>query len=93
MRNTDYFVQGWMVHELNLRGYELIVFAIIYGYTQDGHQKYLVDYDYIRNALGDTKADVGKILSSLVEKECIGKDEKINRYGITIKEYYSIVHV
>ena len=30
-----YSVQGWMVKDLNLKGNELAVFAIIYGFSQD----------------------------------------------------------
>ena len=35
IKNENYVViQGWMVNELNLKGNDLMVYAIIYGFTQ-----------------------------------------------------------
>ena len=37
MKSDNYIViQGWMVNELNLKGNDLLVFALIYGFTRDG---------------------------------------------------------
>lgn len=43
-------IQGWMISELHLKGNDLLVYAIIYGYSQDGSScfsgglQYLADW-------------------------------------------------
>ena len=42
MQNDNYIVVfGWMCNELGLSGTELLVFALIYGFTQDGETGFL----------------------------------------------------
>ena len=37
MKDENYIVlQGWMINKLNLKGNELTVYALIYGYSQNG---------------------------------------------------------
>ena len=37
MDNENYIlITGWMVNELKLKGSELFVYALIYGFSQDG---------------------------------------------------------
>lgn len=37
LRNIEYLnIQGWMINKLKLSGNELILFALIYSYAQDG---------------------------------------------------------
>ena len=35
-RDNYILIAGWMITDLHLKGNELIVFAIIYGFSQDG---------------------------------------------------------
>lgn len=37
LRNYEYFtIQGWMINKLKLTGVDLILYALIYSYAQDG---------------------------------------------------------
>ena len=29
-------IQGWMITDLNLKGNDLLIYAVIYGFSQDG---------------------------------------------------------
>lgn len=40
IRNENFYtVLGWMLNVLELKGNELIVFAIIYSFSQDGERR------------------------------------------------------
>lgn len=43
-----YTVLGWMLNVLNLKGNELIVFAIIYSFSQDGESKFEGSVSYLQ---------------------------------------------
>lgn len=91
MKNTNYFtVQGWMVNEMSLSGNELLVYAIIYGFSQDGESKFSGSARYIAECLSIRKATVLDILARLVEKGCLRKiDKEMN--GIKLCDYEAIV--
>ena len=75
--DTTYFsVQAWMVTKLNLKGCERDVYAIIYGYSQDGESDYHGSLGYIAELTGYSKNSVCTALKNLTEKELIIKTEK-----------------
>ena len=48
MKDTNFIsIQGWMRTELNLSGNELLVYAIIYGFSQDGESKFTGSRQYL----------------------------------------------
>ena len=52
MENENYCtIQGWLINVLGLKGNELILFAIIYGFSQDGKSKYYGSLSYIQKSL------------------------------------------
>lgn len=72
-------IQGWMVSQLELKGNELMVYAIIYGFTQDGESIYKGGLQYLANWTNSTKQGITNNLKSLVEKGYIEKiEETIN---------------
>ena len=76
--NENYIViQGWMVNELNLKGNELIIYAIIYGFSQLENQKFTGSLQYLADWTNSTKQGVINNLKSLIEKNLIIKEEKI----------------
>lgn len=89
IRNDNYVViQGFMVTELNLKGNELLVYAIIHGFSQTENQVFSGSLQYLADWTNSTKQGVIKCLKSLQEKELIGKNEKyIN--GVKFCEYYT----
>lgn len=83
MRSDNYIViQGWMCNELGLKGNELLIFALIYGFSQDGVSKFNGGRKYISETFGITLPTVDKALQSLVAKNFIEK-QSANDYKHT----------
>ena len=77
MDNTNYItIQGWMVKELKLRGNELLVFAIIYGFTQDGESRFQGSCAYLADWLGSSRQTALNMLNLLTNKGLITRTEK-----------------
>ena len=73
MVNADDFtiIQGWMTAEdgLNLKGNELLLFAIVYGYTHnDGNLYCTKNLQYYQEFIHATKPSVINGFASLVSK-------------------------
>lgn len=103
MKNENYIlIQGWMINELKLSGNELLVYSIIYGFSQDGESSFQGSSNYIAECLNISQRSVFTILQKLVEKDLIKKidntinnvklvDYKINNEKINfIKNKYKI---
>ena len=76
MKDTNYYsVQGWMVNKLHLSGNELICYAIIYGFSQEGMSVFMGSLSYLEKWMNATRPTVIKALKSLVEKSLIIKQE------------------
>ena len=89
VKNENYIsIQGWMVNELNLKGNELLVYAIIYGFSQEENQKFAGSIQYLANWIGSSKQTVFNCLKSLIEKELIEKKETFIN-GVKFCEYQS----
>lgn len=75
--NSNYYViQGWMINQFHLSGNELLVYAIIYGFSQQKDQKYNGTIQYLADATCSTKMTVNRSLNSLIEKGLIIKSQK-----------------
>ena len=81
-------VQGWMVSDLKLKGNELLIYAIIYGFSQDGENRFTGSLGYLAEWTNTTKQSVINALKSLQEKGYIEKIEKVLN-GVKFCEYYS----
>ena len=68
-------IQGWMRSELNLSGNELIAYALIYGFSQDGESAFKGSLQFIADWLGVTKNNARLLLKRLIEKGIIRKNE------------------
>lgn len=69
-------IQGWMRTKLNLKGYELIVYAIIYGFSQDENSKYSGTRRYLSEWCGCSMRTIDNTLAALLSKRLIVKHEK-----------------
>jgi hypothetical protein len=70
--NKNYInIQGWMISELKLSGNELILFALIFGFSQDGQSEFYGSLSYIENFLGISRPTVTSLLKKLVSKKLI----------------------
>ena len=77
MINDNYIlIQGWMINELGLKGTDLLVYAIIYGFSQDNENMYCGTRQYLADWCGCTVRSIQTSLNSLVEKEYITKYEE-----------------
>ena len=87
--NTKNYVclQGWMVSELVLKGNELIVYAIIYGFSQDGDNEFRGSLQYLAEWTNSSKESMRKVLNSLVSKGLVEKTTSAN--GVYNKVVYT----
>lgn len=76
--NTYFLVFSWMPNQLGLKGTERDVFAIIYGFSQDGVNKFTGSLNYISSFLKVSRQSVINALASLVEKDYIIKEQSVN---------------
>ena len=79
-------IQGWMITELCLKGSDLLCYALIYGFCQDGNNVFSGSLQYISDWLNIDKRNVIEVLKRLCSAGYIKKIEKeIN--GIKLCEY------
>lgn len=67
-------IQGWMCNELELKGNDLLVYALINGFTQDGKSKYYGGRQYIANTFNISLPTVDKVLQNLINTDLIIKE-------------------
>ena len=84
-----YVVHGWMINELGLKGNELAVYAIIYGFSQTENQFFTGTAQYLADWTNGTRQGVMKNLKSLVEKRLIQKREQYVN-GVKLVHYRAI---
>lgn len=87
MENSSYYlVHGWMVNELNLKGTNLVIFAIIFGFSHDEMSRFTGSLKYLQSCTGVSHTTVLKSLKYLVEEGLISKHRKrVN--GIKLVDY------
>ena len=68
---THITIEKWMVDYMGLHGDELLVFAVIYGFSQDGKSVFSGSATYLRFWIGKSKETILSILKSLREKKLI----------------------
>ena len=74
MNNNNFItIQGWMVNELNLKGNDLLVYAIIYGFSQTEGQFFTGSLQYLADWTNSTKQGIQKNLKNLIDKGLIQK--------------------
>ena len=78
MRKENYItIQGFMITDLHLKGNELLVYALIYGFSQDGKSKFNASYKYISDWISTTPQTAINTINSLEEKGLIIKEQKL----------------
>ena len=88
IKDENYYqIQGWMINRLGLKGVPLSVYAIIYGFSQDGESEYTGSLQYLCDFLGGvSKPTVINALKALVEsKYLFRREEFIN--GVQFNRY------
>lgn len=73
-KNDEYIViQGWMINELNLKGNDLLIYALIYRYSQDGVHKFYGSLQYLADWTNSTVTGVQNNLKHLIDTNLIYK--------------------
>lgn len=67
----------WMVEKYHLKGNELIAYALIYGFSQDGESEYKGSYAYLCKWLGVDRATAIRILKRLESKGLLTKRQTL----------------
>ena len=67
-------IQGWMIDKLNLKGNELLVYAIINSFTQNDGM-FLGSMNYLAKRINTTKESIRLVLNSLISKDLIEKKD------------------
>lgn len=88
--NSYISIQAFMVNELHLKGNELLVYAIIWGFSQDGESEFTGSLQYLADWTSSTKQGVMKALQSLCEKQLILKNVEYKN-NIRFCTYKSVV--
>lgn len=86
--NAYYTVQAWMVNDLDLHGNELALYAIIWGFSQDGRSEFVGSISYIQEWLGCSRPTAIKTLAGLIEKGLIVK--KVAKNGFDCNAYKAL---
>lgn len=68
-------IQGWMINELDLKGNELLIYAIIYGFSQNNGNEFNGSLQYLADWTCTTKKSAFNNVKSLLEKGLIEKTE------------------
>lgn len=73
MRDNYIVIKGWMISELGLSGNELLVYAVIYGYSQDGENEYFGSLAKLSELLRLDRRTVMRVLQRLCDDGLIFK--------------------
>lgn len=90
-------IQDWMISDLQLKGNELLTYALIYGFSQDGESEFKGSLKYISEFLGVSKSTAQRNLENLANRGVIEKrveeisGVKFNRYIAHEKAEHPIV--
>ena len=71
-------IQSWMVQKLKLKSNELIIYALIHGFCQDGKSYFYGSIQYIMDHTNLSKEGVLTVLQNLVRKKLIVKKDVQN---------------
>lgn len=75
-----------MINELKLKGNDLLLFALIYGFSQDEESEFKGSQNYMCTCLNCTRPTVAKSLDSLLSMELIEKRVEVIS-GVTFNRY------
>lgn len=78
IKNENYVtIQGWMINELNLKGNELMCYAIIYGFSQITGCAFTGSYQYLADWCNTSRRTIITVIDNLVSKNLIIKNLKV----------------
>lgn len=92
MRDDNYIhIPGWAINQLHLKGNDLMVYSIVFGFSQDGESEYTGSIQYLCDCLNVSKPTIINSLKSLVGQGYLMKRSEnvngviFNRYKISLQ--------
>lgn len=85
--NNFVTIQGWMRTKLNLKGNELLAYAVIYGFSQTDGARFTGSRKYLAEWCGCSMATIDRTLNSLVDKGLISRTSYVTKHGYRAVEY------
>lgn len=93
VKPTSYVsIQAFMVNDLHLSGNELIIFAVIFGYSQDGEHWFHGSRQHLADWCQASKTTVSNNLDKLIAKGLIEKRTRIDN-GVTFNDYRAVPNI
>lgn len=71
MRRSHCVLESWMIDYFDLKGDELIIYSIIYGFSQDGKSMYMGSREYLSKWCSSSIRSIQRILNKLVDEKLI----------------------
>lgn len=88
IKDTNFVtIQGWMRTKLNLKGNELLAYAVIYGFSQTDGATFTGSRKYLAEWCGCSLATVDRTLNALIDKGLISRTAYITTHGYRAVEY------
>ena len=90
-----FVVHDWMTKELHLKGLQKELYAIIYGFSQDGESEFYGSLNYLAELTGNTTRGVQKALTELVNANLLSAtkiDGKPTRYKVNPRTQFTPTH-
>lgn len=89
VKDTNSFtIHAWMATKLKLSGNELLLYALIFTFSQDGKSEFFGSRSYLSDFINSSKRTVDGVLTSLQEKGLIKKRVQVTN-GVT-NNFYSV---
>ena len=88
-----FVVQEWMVRDVKLSGLDLLIYAIIFGFSQDDETEFFGSLSYLRDMTGYSKQSIINSLKKLVDTDMLIRKEifvngvKTVRYRANFKNF------
>lgn len=91
MNRDDYIViQGWMVTDLNLKGNDLMAYALIYGFSRETDTYFTGSLQYVADWLNIDKRSVNRTMKRLVDCGLFLKEDVYIK-GVKFCRYKAII--
>lgn len=73
---NTFTVYGWMVKDLELSGNALMIYAIIYGFSQTEGTYYSGGYKYLAECTGSDITTVQRVVKNMVKAGLLIREDK-----------------
>jgi hypothetical protein len=93
VKSENYFrVYGWMLNDLQLKGNDLLVYAVVYGFSLGKNGWYNGSIKYLSDYTGASRRTVMDCLKTLTNQGLLIKQSESKR-GMTLNRYRCSVEI